>query len=94
MIDQANVSTIPISRADSEMNDVKVNFIAAGAFAYLAKQNKLQVHAISLRDVNLSINSLRTKKEWKSLIHNESDELVDLFSEKGVEKLPPHMAYD
>ena len=93
-IDQANVSTIPISRADVEMNDVKVNFIGAGAFAYLAKQNKLQVHTISVRDVNLAINSLRTKEEWKSLIPNEYHEFIDLFSEKAAEKLPPHRPYD
>ena len=80
VIDQANVSMIPVSRADAEMNDVKVNFIGAGPFAYLAKRNKLQVHAISVRDVNLAINSLTTKEGSKSLIPNDYHEFIDLFS--------------
>jgi hypothetical protein len=96
VIDQANVTTTPLSRAGAAMpgTPLKINLIGAGAFAYLTNKHKLQAHAISVRDVNLAINSLRTKEEWKSLIPNEYHEFIELFSEKAAEKLPPHRPYD
>ena len=55
----------PTSRVDPATlkQPLKINFIGAGAFAYLTKRHKLQVHAISIYDVNLAINSMRTKEE-------------------------------
>jgi len=53
------------SRADAEMprSGTKINLIRAGAFAYLTKRHKLQVHVISVRDIDLALNSSRTKEE-------------------------------
>ena len=74
--------------------NTKINFIGAAAFAHLTNWHKLQVHAVSVRDINLAINSLRTREEFKSLIPDEYHEFIDLFSEKAAEKLPPQRPYD
>ena len=95
MIDHASIAT-PVSRAGTGIPpaNTKINFIGAVAFAHLTNRHKLQVHAILVRDVNLAINSLRMREEWKSLIPDKYHEFIDLFSEKATEKLPPHQPHD
>jgi len=65
VIDQVDISTSPLYLVGAPIpqDNIKVNFIGTGAFAYLTKRKKLQVHAISVRDVTLAINSLGTKEE-------------------------------
>ena len=91
LIDQVSPSSTLVCRIGAGM---KINLIAARAFAHLTNWHKLQVRAILVRHVNLAINSLGTKKEWKSLNPNEYHEFIDLFSEQAAEKLPPHWPYD
>ena len=83
------------SRADAAIpKPTKVSFIGAGTFAHLLKKHKLKAHTLSIHEVNLAINRSRTKEEWQSLVLVEYQEFIDLFSEKAVEKLPPHRPYD
>ena len=83
------------SRADSAIpKPIKVSFIGAGTFAHVLKRHKLRSHALSIHEVNLAINQFHSKEEWRSMVPVEYHELIDLFSEKAVEKLPPHRPYD
>jgi hypothetical protein len=59
-----------------------------------AKRNRLQIHAISLYEINKALDQNKETKNISDIIPPEYHKFPPLFSEVKANKLPPHHLYD
>ena len=95
--DNSGIEGLPIRTQVSILSINKVDVAIIGANAYRAtyKFKRAQVFAISMRDLEYQAE-IKAKPETnlRSVIPKEYHDLLDIFSKKDFDTLPPHRKYN
>lgn len=72
-----------------ERPTANIAMISAIAMKMLSRKKGLEIHALSLFEINKAIEAKTTKDEWKNQIPVEYPDFLDRFDEKLAQELPP-----
>ena len=96
-LDNSGIEGLPIPTQVSTLGTNKVDVAMIGADAYRAacKLKGAQVFAVSMRDLEYQAEKeAKPETNPRSVVSEEYHDLLDVFSKKDSDTLPPHRKYD
>ena len=96
-LDNSGIEGLPIPTQVSTLGTNKVDVAMIGADAYRAacKLKGAQVFAVSMRDLEYQAEKeAKPETNPRSVVPEEYHDLLDIFSKKNSDTLPPHRKYD
>jgi Reverse transcriptase (RNA-dependent DNA polymerase)/RNase H-like domain found in reverse transcriptase len=94
-VSEARSKSRSTSNSDSDPDSApfKVYAIGAAPFCRLSRKHEHEIFAVSLRDIEKALE-VKEETDPATKLPPEYHDLLDVFSRKEANKLPPHRSYD
>ena len=99
-LDSSDKKRLPVpipatKKSEHKVEDINIAMISADVYCAAYRLKRAQVFALSMRDIQYQAEKeARAKTDPKSIVPQEYYDLLNIFSKKDSDTLPPHRKYD